>query len=177
MSSQHGLIHMAQEIKQGSLQVLDLRLSLGLLVPFCMTWLKPCHFLVPVFSHPVIFYFCCLFILKTSCFRDRYTFCTVFNKLGPKSLNSSEVPVFSRNADNVYLYTSDYRGEDHTIIFFFKCFTCHCIFIPFSSLSFQNSSPVLPSADEVTSQIQQSLLSCSFEIVFYRGKTGFGSWK
>lgn len=122
---------MAQEIKQGSLQVLDLRLSLGLLVPFCMTWLKPCHFLVPVFSHPVIFYFCCLFILKTSCFRDRYTFCTVFNKLGPKSLNSSEVPAFSCNADNVYLYTSDYRGEDHTIIFFLQMFYLPLYFHPF----------------------------------------------
>jgi len=90
-------------------------------------------------------------------------------------LNSSEVPEFSCNADNVYLDTSDYRGEDHAIIFFFfKCFTCHCIFIPVSSLSLQNYSPILSCAAEVTSQIQQSLLSCSFEIVFYRGKTGFG---
>lgn len=34
-----------------------------------------------------------------------------------------------------------------------------------------NSSPVLSCDAEVTSHIQQLLLSCSFEIVFYRGKT------
>lgn len=30
----------------------------------------------------------------------------------------SEVPEFSCSADNVYLYISDYGGEDHTVIFF-----------------------------------------------------------
>lgn len=82
-----------------------------------------------VFS-PSDFYLCCLFILKTSCFRDRSTFCTVFNKSGPKSLNSSEVSEFSSNADNVYLYTSDYRGEDHTIIFFLHMFYLPLYFYP-----------------------------------------------
>lgn len=114
------MIRTAQDIKQVSLQVLDLRLSSGLLAPFRRTWLKPRCFLVPVFPHPVICYFCCLFLLKTSCFRDRSTFCTVFNKSGPKSLNSSEVPEFLCNADNAYLYTSDYRGEDHAIVSFFS---------------------------------------------------------
>lgn len=93
-------------------------LSRSLLVPFWMTWLKPRCFLVPVFPQPLIIYFCCMSISKTYCFRDRFTFCRVFNKSGRKSLNSSEVPEFSRNADHRCLYTSDYRGEDHTIFFF-----------------------------------------------------------
>lgn len=103
MSGQHGLIHTAEEIKQDSHQVADLKTS-GLLVLFCVTWLKPCCFFVPVFFHLVVFYFCCLFILKTSCFRDRSTLCTVFKLSGPKSFNSPEISEFSWSADNVHIY-------------------------------------------------------------------------
>lgn len=66
------------------------RCSSALHVPSCMTWLKTCCFLVPVFFQPLIFYFYCLLILKISYSKDGSTFCAAFNKLGPKSLNSSE---------------------------------------------------------------------------------------
>lgn len=134
-------------------------------MPSCTTWLKTCCFLVPVFSQPLIFSFYCLLILKTSCSRDRSTFCAALNKSGPKSLNSYEAHKVSCTADYVCLYISSDRGEYHTIFFsfFLQCFACHCIFIPYLALLLPNSSPVLSSADGVTSQIQQSLLSCFIE--------------
>lgn len=84
-----------------------------------------------------------------------------------QSLNSSEACRVSCTADYVFLYVSSDRGEDPTVFssffFFLQCFAYHCIFIPFLAQSLQNSSPVLSSADEVTSQIQQSLLSFFIE--------------
>lgn len=113
-----------------------------------------------------VFYFYCLLIPKTSCSRHRSTLCAAFNRSGPKSLNSSEAHKVSCTADYICLYVRSDREENHTIFFlffFFQCFACHCIFISFLVLSFQNSSPVLSSVDEVTSQSQQSLLSMLIE--------------
>lgn len=149
----------------------------GLLVPFCVTWLKPRCFLVPVFSHLVIFYFCCLFIPKASCFRDRSTFCIVFKLSGPKSLNSSEVSEFSGSADNVLLYASDYRGEDHRVVFLSLNvlpdigFSSHSHLYIFK-IPFQFWDLLMRSPAKFSSRYCHAPLK--FYEVFYTGKTGFG---